>query len=301
VARGELIFWRSHAWDHPDQKALIQILSTACSRMSWSFLALDRMPIPHVKVFRCAQNMVLWNGTTPDARYILNLRRRLGLATLTVEQGWMPQRDHFGFDHNGIAGDSSLCVDSLDWVGEPEYRALDELRDEYWPEDWNPPRRRRHQQNGKILVLGQLMRDSQIVASSDHQTVEDVLLDAEAQFGVDQISFRPHPFDKERDDWRRLCEARGVEFNDPDDSTLIEQIMTCRGTFAINSTGLYETAMMGLPAQAIGDCPLASHSGSEDEVERLLAAMASRQFRKDCEDVIPVLERMNEFEISGGG
>lgn len=298
-ASGDLVVWRPDAWEHPDQKALIETFAVACSRLSWNFRPAHGMASTEVKLMRAVPNAIIWNGTFPSGRYLVNMRRRLGLPTLVVEQGWMTQSDHWHLDYNGLAGDSSLCDDPLDWVEGSHYDMLDSLRDKYWPDDWRPPRRGRAA--GKTLVLGQLMRDTAVFGFCPYETVEDLIFDAEKHLTPGDMAFRPHPYDKSNEKYEKICRMRGIEYVSPDEGSLRVVVMRYRGAMAINSTGLYETAMMGLGAAALGECPLTSHSDSEDDVERLLAAMASRQFRKADDDVIPLLESMGEFDIRGGG
>jgi hypothetical protein len=267
--------------------------------MSWKFLPLHGMDSTVVKMLRRAESALIWNGTLPSGRYLVNMRGRLELPTLTIEQGWITQKDHFGLDYNGIAGDSSLCRDSLSWVDDDAYDRLDALRDRYWDDDWQPPRRGRRE--GRVLVLGQLLRDTAVFGFSQYDSIEDFIFDAEQTFGPKDIAFRPHPLDSKAEDWKRICKIRGIKYISPTDEPLTKVIRHFRGAFAINSTGLYESAMMGLGAVAVGECPLASHCNTEDDTERLLAALATRQFRKDTDDVIPHLEAMQEFPIRGGG
>ena len=291
--RGELLYWREADWNNRDQERIVEMLAVACDRMSWRFLQLSGGDPSVVAMVRQADNAIVWNGTTPGARFLVNMRRRLGMPTLTIEQGWLPQADFFGLDYSGIGGDSSLCKDSLDWVTHSEYTLLENLRRQYAPEGWDKPKPHR----SRTLIVGQVMTDSQVVGFTQYQTFSDFVADSLDQLGTDQITVRPHPLSADRREVLDLCNARGIEVSDPETEKYADALLRHGSVYGINSTGLLEAALLEIPAMACGECPLLSHQHNPDDVEALLAALASRQVPKECDDIIPYLDSMNEFQI----
>ena len=291
----DMIYWREWDWQTSDQRVLLEMLATACDRMSWKFIPLHGLDPNITSMVRQASNAVIWNGSTPGSRFLVDMRRRLSMPTLTIEQGWLPQADNFGLDYNGIAGDSSLCNDSLDWVGVAEETLLERLREKYTPADWSPPK----SQNGKTLLVGQLMKDSQVVGFTQYRSFDEFVADAIDQLGVDQITVRPHPLANDDQQIRDYCAARNIEISERGES-FTDSLARHGSVYGINSTSLLEAALLDVPSMACGECALLSHQEDPDQVERLLAALASRQVPKDCNDVIPYLDAMSEFEIYSG-
>ena len=292
----ELIYWREAEWNTRDQERLLDMLAVACDRMSWRFLVLSGGHPSTIAMLRQASNALIWNGTTPGAKFVVDMRKRLGMPTLTIEQGWLPQTDFFGLDYTGVAGNSSLCNDDLSWVGDPEHALLEDLRRTYAPEDWKPPRA----SNARTLVVGQLMSDSQVVGFTQYQTFNEFIADSIDQLGTDQITVRPHPLSDDQDEVLQLCRVRGLEVSDPKEEDFVSALSKHGSVYGITSTALLEASLLDVSAMACGECPLLSHQGSRRRVEDLLAALAYRQIPKECDDIIPYLDSMEEFEFYPG-
>lgn len=294
----ELIYWREADWHTRDQERIVEMLAVACERMGWRFLQLSGGDPATVAMLRQASHAVIWNGTSPLAAFMLGTRRRLSMPTLVVEQGWLPQRDHFGLDYSGVGGASSLCDDDLSWVSASEYGLLEDLRRQYAPDhDFDPPKAHR----SRTLVVGQVMTDTQVVGFTQYQTFNDFAADAIDQIGADRVTIRPHPLTAGYEDLLELCKKRDIEISDPREEKFIHALAKHGSVYGITSTALLEAAFLEVPAAACGECPLLHHQESLDEVEELLAALASRQVPKECEDIIPYLDAMNEFNLYAAG
>jgi hypothetical protein len=209
-----------------------------------------------------ADLVIVWNGEDPGCQWVQRVRDARRRATVVADWGFVQSGDHLHLDPLGMHGRSSLCG-ALDWVGEREIEALRGYAD-LWRRNlgwrWKP-------QQDRIVAPLQREYSAATYAYSPVRTMQEFVEHVEAEFPRADIAFTVHP----REPRISLKTARGRILRAV---STIQAAQDASLVYGINSGALYETSLLGVPTRAIGDCPLGTHSQSQD---RVLAACLARQ------------------------
>jgi capsule polysaccharide export protein KpsC/LpsZ len=209
-----------------------------------------------------AAGVIVWNGSMRVHSPIINKCRSLHIAVTYAECGFFPQKQFFYLDKCGVNAKSQLNQDDLCWVTENEVSMLAMARSHYQVQ---------HQveQGNYILVPLQVPSDSNIINHSRFKNgMQEFINYIEALYPDEQLWFKPHPKDRFKDNYH-YTHGRTVE------GDLNALIAGAKKIHGINSSVLYEAALMGKEVVVEGDCLLKRHEGN---TEKLLAAMLTRQF-----------------------
>ncbi len=206
-----------------------------------------------------ASMVLVWNGKQGSAAGALRFCRNRNIPCWVYEWGLLEQDQTFLLDPVGTCGDSVLCG-NLDWVSIHDFLKLQHLRRQLQQQYPIKPYEK------QLLLLGQIENDTQMMYHSRYNSMGQVVRDVEQMYPDHDIIYRPHPRSKARPKCRR-CVVNP-------EGTLLEMAAKSLLVVAVNSTGLYEAGILGVPVVALGDCPLKSHA---DDTERVLAgALALR-------------------------
>jgi hypothetical protein len=209
-----------------------------------------------------SQGLIVWNGSFPAFVPILTQVKRLSQNITFAECGFFPQAQFFYLDKCGVNAQSQLYQDDLTWVTVNELSMLEKARSHYQTQ---------HQveQGNYILVPLQVPTDSNIINHSRFTNGMQKFIDyIEALYPDEQLWFKPHPKDRFKDSYHYRL-GKSVE------GDLNALIAGAKKVHGINSSVLYEAALMGKEVIVEGDCLLKQHAGN---TEKLLAAMLARQF-----------------------
>jgi hypothetical protein len=210
-----------------------------------------------------AAGVLIWNGAMTIHQPILKRCRDMGLLASFIECGFFPQREYFYLDKCGINAASQLYDDDLTWVDDIHLEALAQARklvcdDVQYICDGN-----------YVFVPLQVPTDSNIINHSRFTNGMQKFIDhIEALYPDEQLWFKPHPKDRFKDSYHYRL-GKSVE------GDLNALIAGAKKVHGINSSVLYEAALMGKEVIVEGDCLLKQHA---ENTEKLLAAMLARQF-----------------------
>lgn len=187
-----------------------------------------------------ASLVVMWNGLQHGTSLVTRFCKKRNIPTCYVEWGMLPQSTTFLVDPQGFCADSILAKD-VSWVTDEDmenlYRVRADLQKRYPLEPGD-----------HILAPLQIENDTQILYYSHYRKMEEFIADVEAMYPNDRIIARPHPSSKAKRAFARAEVSREGEF--------LEAAAKAKKVVAITSTCLYESAILGVPIQALGDHPL---------------------------------------------
>lgn len=215
--------------------------------------------------------VLIWNPLEPCTHWVKQICKKLNKPWLSLENGFVPQKDYYHLDHEGIIHESSLN-NNLDWLTEEKRAYAEEHIDRFFThKGWS------YSGGDYILCPLQLPWDTSIYLSSNFKTMDDFITRVIETYPNDKIIATPHPLNNP---WNKKSKCISDKIKskihlDLDHSTL-RLAQKAKSVIGITSTVLYETIALGAPTQAWGDCPINKHSSHRDVV---LAAI-NKQFHK---------------------
>lgn len=243
-----------------------------------------RHPLQHVGSDQLsnAVGVLIWNGSMSVYQPIIEQCKSIDVDVSYVECGFFPQNKHFYLDKNGVNAKSQLYQDDLSWVSDDDIALLEDSLSQY-------KGNHRIELGDYILVPLQVPTDSNIINHSRFNNGMQEFIDyIEALYPEENIWFKPHPKDRLKASYQ-FSKGKLVE------GDLITLIAEAKKIHGINSSVLYEAALMGKEVFVEGDCLLKQHKG---KIDKLLAAMLSRQFDvADLEFSIDKIRRFSHLKI----
>ncbi len=210
-----------------------------------------------------AQNILFWNGSTRCFAPLKQQLRRLKRLFTYVECGFFPQSEFFYLDKLGINAQSQLRSDDLDWLPSNYRDFLHDFSRQYFADVVAYPG------NDFVFVPLQLESDSNVQNNSRFNRGMQGFIDYICQQYQDEnLVFKAHPKDPKKHQYHL---PSGKWANETSSLALIKSAKKVHG---INSTVLFEAALLGVPTIAEGQCLLNYHC---DNTDKLLAAMLLRQ------------------------
>jgi hypothetical protein len=212
-----------------------------------------------------AKSVIIWNGSTPAFLPIIEKLKALNIEVTFAECGFFPQAQHFYFDRLGVNNNSQLYFDDLSWVSKQMLQDLELLRQQFL----SSSRGGINIEQRFIFIPLQVPSDSNVLNHSKFTAGMQPFIDfIEAKYPKQNLVFKPHPKDRLAHTYRY---TRG-KLSSEDTLRLCAEADVVHG---INSSVLYEAALLGTKVKVEGDCLLKKHI---KQVDRLLAAMYYRQF-----------------------
>jgi hypothetical protein len=212
-----------------------------------------------------AKSVIIWNGSTSAFLPIIEKLKALKVEVTFAESGFFPQHRHFYFDRLGVNNSSQLYFDDLSWVNEQMLQNLKQLRQQLLSASQDGMNTQEHY----IFVPLQVPSDSNVLNHSKFTKGMQPFIDfIEAQYPKQNLVFKPHPKDRLSHTYRY---SHG-KVSSEDTMRLCAHADIVHG---INSSVLYEAALLGKKVRVEGDCLLKKHIM---QVDRLLVAMCYRQF-----------------------
>lgn len=217
-----------------------------------------------VGMIRKADYVVIWHGGEPGCWWMRRVCTQLNKPWWIAENGLLPQKGYFHFDSDGIGSSSSLCQD-LYWVTDEHMTQYEEHRERHLgTKGWN------YEGGGGYVVAPlQLIQDSTIYLDSPFRSMRAYIDHVVTLASPLPVIVTPHPKDK-----GFQVKSKGVTVERA--RTTMDMAQHAEKVIGINSTVLYETAMLGCPTKALGDGPFLCHQ-TEGTLDKLLAACVVRQ------------------------
>lgn len=219
--------------------------------------------------------VVIWNGRQWNAQNARDVCIARDIPYLIYEWGLLPQADTFWVDPAGMVGDSILCQQDLEWIKADDVARLMAARNALQIRNPLEPVKDR------VLLLLQIENDTQILYHSPFNTMNDVIRAVELQYPDKDIVVRPHP----KSGGEPTVKTARVDRT----GTMLDQARKAELVVAVNSTGLYEAAILGVPCRALGDHPINYHD--EADLDRVLAGALALRVNREEGDLKSVMDR----------
>lgn len=252
-------------------------LRRTCRLHQTEYTVIDKKtPYPVMVYEICsADYTVIWHGSSPLVCWAKDVCESLGKQYIIAECGWFPQSAYWHFDPDGICGKSSLCGD-LPEPSEEDWEELKRRRMDYQTSIDPIYMRELNLPEGYILCPFQVSHDSTIYYDAPYKTNQEFAAHVMEKFPDDPIVFKVHP--------KQTRDIVRTERNDVyvvRQGSFIDYTPNAKMVYGQTSTTLVESALLQVPTEAIGKCPLFYHQHSPEEIEKLLAVMCSRQVSRD--------------------
>ncbi|MBJ2135950.1 capsule biosynthesis protein [Paraglaciecola chathamensis] len=213
---------------------------------------------------RNAKGIIVWNGSLPAFVPVLSQAKKLSQKLTFAECGFFPQHQFFYLDKKGVNNQSQLQIDDLSWVGSEQFTALEMVRNSF--DLAVAP----YADSDYIFVPLQVPNDTNILNHSRFTSGMQAFIDfIEDKYSSEKIIFKAHPKDRMKSSYSL---KHGV-FSEDDSRSLI---MSSKLVHGINTSVLYEAALLGKPVKIEGECLLKKH---HNQINKLLAAICYRQFK----------------------
>lgn len=211
-----------------------------------------------------AESVIVWNGSSSTFLPIMQRLEALNVPLTFAECGFFPQSQYFYFDQLGVNDQSQLKLDNLNWVTAEHINALETIRSLFFAGVTPYP------DSGYIFVPLQVPNDTNILNHSRFTSGMQAFIDfIEDKYSSEKIIFKAHPKDRMKSSYSL---KHGV-FSEDDSRSLI---MSSKLVHGINTSVLYEAALLGKPVKIEGECLLKKHL---NQINKLLAAICYRQFK----------------------
>jgi len=218
-----------------------------------------RKQIPN---FKDCKLFFIWNGAEEIHKSILDKAKQENIKTLFVECGFFPQKDYYYIDEKGINADASIMNDDFSWIKQEHFDKLDIFRKKYLNDySWKSP--------GKyILCPLQIDSDTNVIKNAPYKNMQSFIAHVEEKFPNDMILFKTHPV------LANLNYKVGPNSSIIRGGNFLDIAQEAKLVYGQTSTALLESALMGVPTEAIGNCWLKQHKGNK---QKLLAALIDKQ------------------------
>lgn len=268
-------------WDCPDYQQTAQLAAEELG-LSYRYVNLRKTINVLAPLAKHASAVLLWNGWQAHGPLVRRICEQRDIPILYIEWGLLPQKLTFSVDPMGFAGESILKHDTR-WVTEIEMKNLIRKRiglQRAYP--LQPVKNR-------LLVLGQVCSDSQILHHTPYNNMTEFVRSVEDRYVGYDVLVRPHPKSSERIRTRRaiLC--------DPTEPLLL-QASKAEKVIGLNSTALFETAILGVPTEAMCNHPL--FDLSEDLVDKILAGKLALRVIRGAPGLGKIFQRFYSLESS---
>jgi hypothetical protein len=250
-------------WRTPEYNALIARHAEELS-LDYEWVGVNEDLFKTAGLIKNAAMAVIWNGMQHYSPLVSRLCSLREIPLVFYEWGLLPQKETFTVDPHGLTGNSILMTD-LGWIEHRDVEEMLKVRQYLQAAAPLAPVKNR------VLVIGQVESDSQILHHTAYNRMEDFVHDVEVAYPDKDIVVRPHPKSKAKitpSNSKTLVQREG---------DLLKVAASCELVVGLTSTALYEAGILGVPVKAMGCHPLAVH----EDHERVLAGIwALRVHRK---------------------
>lgn len=184
---------------------------------------------------------VVWNGLTKYAKRQRAILEKHGVPSCIVEVGFFSQKNNVFFSRHGSAGRYLFWEEEIPSASPSEISELKDFAREYTRGIELPLR-------GHIAGMLQLDKDYAIKEEPRFNSMKKFVAEIEKAYPSDEVIFKVHPACKRPGVKTRRSLYRGA--------SMWPHVLPAKLVTAVNSTSLYEAALVGKEVLAIGDCPL---------------------------------------------
>lgn len=248
---GEVVYF---GWDPAEYQDFIRRYAAEVKR-AYRFVGLKEDFWKSANAIKSAGLVLIWNGRQHHSPLAADVCRRMGIPHAFIEWGFMPQAETFFIDPRGLCNDSILMGD-LGWVGADAVNAVAAQRAALQKRHPVKPR-------GYVLVPLQIENDTSILYTTRYRTMDEFIDDIALMYPGQEVVIRPHP--KSTAVRTPRHQLHRIESG----GTFMEWAAGASAVVGLTSTSLIESAMLGVPTFALGDCPMRHHS--RRQMDRLLA------------------------------
>jgi hypothetical protein len=224
-------------------------------------------------VIEHASMAVIWNGLQSGGPLVTRMCKRRGIPVCYIEWGLLPQSATFSVDPCGFCGDSILTKD-VSWVTDVDMEKLYLIRSEL-------QKRYPLQQGDHVLAALQIDSDTQVLYFSPYRNMGEFVADVEAMYPSGRIVVRPHP--------KATAKPAFARAQVDGDGDFLDAAARAGVVISINSTCLWEAAILGVRVVALGDHPLRIQPRYLHD--RVLAGALALRIDRATGDLGPVLDR----------
>jgi hypothetical protein len=200
-----------------------------------------------------ASMVFIWNGKQRQGPLAAELCRRHGIPHAYYEWGFLPQKETYWV----FPGDRDLLLQDLSWVCQEDVDVF--LTQKLTLQQACPL-----SPQGHVLVPLQIENDTSILYTTPYAGMDEFVADIAAMYPEQRVVIRPHP----KSGATRI--VRNSNHLVDGSGTWFEACSKASAVVGLTSTSLVESALLGVPTFALGDCPLRYHG--RRHLDRLLAA-----------------------------
>lgn len=232
---------------------------------------------------------IIYNGSRPE---IINCRfacEELKKSTIYFECGIFPQHETIITDTKGIIGKSSLC-ENISWVSKNNIEKFLKFKKNYIKSF------KKCKKEIDILIPTQMEWDCSIQLHSPFKTMIEFIEYCDNKFNGRQVVYKIHP--RDFNNFKKYCDVTKNECVISDiknKKSFMEFANKSNFVFGINSTSLFESLILGIPTESIGNGILKSHGiswkSSEEKINQVLCAVWLKQFH--YKEKITVMRLLN--------
>ena len=231
-------------------------------------------------------HIFIWNGWCPMSENVRRYCEYTGIPRTFIEVGWFPQSRYYHLDSDGIGGESSLMFARLsEYVTDDQVCIIENQISE------NIIRRSDSMTDSidSIVVPLQCENDVNITKFSIYRTMYDFVEYVKLSHPGQQIIVKPHPLHPDA-----KFDPTGVEVADAKADLKLLMWERAKLVVGINSTALYEAALLGIPYESYGEGPA---NRWKKYRPLLLAVMYDKQIPIEAEDISYWLNKYSEVEL----
>lgn len=238
-------------------------------------------------LLRQARFVVVWNGSHPFCSWVMNVRRRNGLAVASAQRGFIDGDNHLMFDRGGSGTDSELVrQETFDSVLPGDVLAFRQA----FPQD-------RNFKDPRTIIVGECRTHPDVLGFGQFIDEREYLAFCVERCGKQSVVYRPPIGNYGFIEMHQVCRDLDIGFSDPEEETWNECVAKYSSAIGTSSHRLIDFAVRGKPAVSIGESLLQLIEDEQAGIPEdfVFAECWKRQFGFDA-STAEVAEYLSEVE-----
>ena len=252
----------------------------------------DQKGYEPVNSIKNASLVIIWGDWRDFSAGVSKICLKRGIPKIHMENGMLPQPKNFFIDPCGFLGDSILVKD-LSWVDKTDIDNMFKKRKEL-------QQKFQIKSEGYVFVPLQIENDSTVLFHSNFNSMMELLKHVEHIYPNKKIIVKTHPGQirvdrnpyKENPNEEPLLEKLKRHFTHitfKEGGNMLEMASKADIVVGINSTCIFESAILGVPVLPLGDHPL--KMGRKEDFDRILAGALALNISREG-SLTPILEKL---------